>query len=123
MFTKRFLLEVRQKALRRGVWFSSLDLVERGIFILSSKILDNIKNNLLKLQITRIIAKITNACKSVFQRHCELYGLERARVIQAQAKVFRYKLADNLCKDKDFINYIMFIDYNQPMGWRIYYGT
>jgi hypothetical protein len=120
MFTKRFLLEVRQKALRRGIWFKSLDNLERGILLLSSKVLDSVKNGLLSLQITKIVTKITNACKSVFQKRCEQYGLERVRVIQIQAKILGYKLADSLCKNLEFINYLMFIDYYQPKGLRIY---
>jgi hypothetical protein len=31
MFTGSFLVEMRRRALRRGVWFRALDHLERGI--------------------------------------------------------------------------------------------
>ena len=114
-------MEARQRALRRGIWFKCLDHIERGILQLSAYVLDRVNEGLLNLFIAKIVTKITNACKSVFQRQCEHYGLERVRVIQKQANMLGYKLADCLCNDLKFINYLMFADYYQLKRWRIYY--
>jgi hypothetical protein len=46
--------------------------------------------------------------------------MERMKIIQAQAIEFGYKGAEQLSKDLGFIKYLMFLDYNQPIGWRIY---
>jgi transcription termination factor NusB len=120
MFTKRFLLEIRQKALRKGIWFKSLDYAERGILQVASTILDTVKDNLLSLQILNIVQKIYNDCKSSFKKYSEHYSVERIKVIQAQALFLCSKMAYSLSKDIQFINYLMFLDYNQPTGWRIH---
>ena len=120
MFTKGFLSEVRRNALRKRVWYRALDSVERGILSISAKIIDTVKSDVLNYQLVRIIAKLRDAFKSGFVRHFERFGLERVRVIQGQAYSFGYGGAKELSRDMGFIKYLVFLDYNQPIGWRIY---
>ncbi len=120
MFTREFLSEVRRQALRRRVWYSALDCVERGILSISAKVIEGVKSSLLNIQIVRIIAKLRDACKSGFVRHMERYGVERVRVVQAEAARLGYLGAAALSRDLGFIRYLMFLDFNQPIGWRIY---
>ena len=120
MFTRKFLSEVRRQALRRRVWYSTLDGLERGILTISAKIINGVKSNLLNIQIVRIIAKLRDACKSGFVRHMERFGVERVRIVQAEAIKWGYLGAATLSRDLGFIRYLMFLDFNQPIGWRIY---
>ncbi|MGD0804213.1 MAG: hypothetical protein ABSA11_09090 [Candidatus Bathyarchaeia archaeon] len=120
MFTGEFLSGVRRQALRRRVWYSALDGLERGILSISARIIDDVKSSLLNVQLVRIIAKLRDACKSGFVRHLERYGVERVRVVQGEAFRLGYLGAGVLSKDLGFIRYLMFLDYNQPIGWRIY---
>jgi hypothetical protein len=120
MFTKDFLFDVRRLALRKRVWFSSLDNVERGILSIAAKVINTVKSSVLNFQLAKIIAKLRDACNGGFIKHLERFGMDRLRVIQAQAVKFGYLAANELTKDLDFINYLMFLDYNQPTGWRIY---
>jgi len=120
MLTREILVEARRRALRRGVWYSALDVVERGILSLASYILDSVQSNVLSVQLVKIIAKIRDACKSGFIRHLERFGVARVRVIQAQAASFGYREAEGLSRDSNFMRYLIFIDFNQPIGWRIY---
>ena len=120
MFTKEFLSNVRRQALRRGVWFSTLDAVERGILYISGKVIDDVKSNILNAQLVRIIAKLRDVCKSGFVKHLERFGTDRVRTIQVQATSFGYEWADNLFSDFGFVRYLIFLDWNQPIGWRIY---
>jgi hypothetical protein len=122
LFTSGFLSEVRRMALRRRVWFSALDGLERGILSISAKIIDGVKSTLLNVEIVRIIAKLRDACKSGFVRHLERFGVERVRAVQAEAARLGYVGAAALSRDLGFIRYLMFLDYNQPIGWRIYPG-
>jgi hypothetical protein len=75
---------------------------------------------LLNVQIVRIIAKLRDACKSGFVRHLERFGVERVRVVQAEAVSLGYFGTAALSGDLGFIRYLIFLDYNQPIGWRIY---
>jgi hypothetical protein len=120
MFTKEFLSDVRRLALRRKVWYSALDSLERGILSISAHIIDCTKSSILDIQLVKIIAKLKNACKSGFVRHLEHFGLERVHVVQAEAAKLGYLGACELSRDLRFIRYLMFLDYNQPIGWRIY---
>ncbi|MGD0803106.1 MAG: hypothetical protein ABSA11_03435 [Candidatus Bathyarchaeia archaeon] len=120
MFTGEFLSGVRRQALRRRVWYSALDGLERGILSISARIIDDVKSTVLNVQLVRIIAKLRDACKSGFVRHLERYGVERVRVVQREAVSLGYRGAEALSGDLGFIRYLMFLDYNQPVGWRIY---
>jgi glycosyltransferase involved in cell wall biosynthesis len=120
VFTRGFLIDVRRRALRRGVWYSALDVVEREILSLASQILDTVRSGTLSIQLVRIIAKINDTCKSNFAKHLERFGMGRVRVIQAQAASFGYREAEGLSRDSNFMRYLIFIDFNQPIGWRIY---
>ena len=117
MLTREVLVEARRRALRRGVWYSALDVVERGILSLASYILDSVQSNVLSAQLVNIIAKIRDACKSGFIKHLERFGMARVRVIQAQAFSFGYEGAKTLSSDFDFVRYLSFLDFNQPIGW------
>ncbi len=118
MFTKEFLSGVRRQALRRRVWYSALDGLERGILSIAAQVIDNIKSNLLSVQLETILTKLRDACKSGFVRYLERFGVERARVVLAEASRLGYKDAGKLSRDLGFIKYLMFLDYNQPVGWR-----
>ena len=119
MFTKEFLREVRLKAIRKRVWFSALDSLERGILYITSNIIDNVKDTLLNTQLVRIIVKLKDAFKSRFVKHFEEFGVQRVRAIQVYAYSFGYRGAKDLSKDLDFIRYLTFLDFYQPIGWRI----
>ena len=120
MFTREFLSDVRRQALRKRVWYSALDVVERGILSISAKIIDGVKSTLLNVEIVKIVAKLRDACKSGFVRNLERHGVERVRMIQAVATKLGYQGAAAFSSDLGFIRYLMFLDYNQPIGWRIY---
>ena len=120
MFTKEFLSDVRRLALRRKVWYSALDSLERGILSISARIIDDVKSSVLNVQLVKIIAKLKNACKSGFMRHLEGFGMRRARAIRDQAAAFGYKGLNELVRDLGFARYVAFLDYNQPIGWRIH---
>lgn len=120
MFTKEFLSNVRRLALRKKIWYSALDSLERGILSISARIINDVKSSILNVQLVKIIAKLRDACKSGFVRHLERFGLERIRVVQASAERMGYFGAAEMVRDLEFIRYLMFLDYNQPIGRRIY---
>src|SRR4030043_1621804 len=103
MFTKGFLAEVRRGALRKGVWYSALDSVERGILSIASQVIESVKSDLLNFQLVDIISKLRDAYKCGFVKHFELHGMERIKIIKYQAQLFGYNGANNLLKDKGFI--------------------
>jgi hypothetical protein len=120
MFDKGFLSDVRRRALRKGIWFRALDTLERGILLLSAQVVNSVRSSLLTFQLVKILAKLKNASKSGFLNHLERFGLERVRAVQVQAEAFGSERVKGLVGDFGFVRYLMFLDYNQPICWRIY---
>jgi len=68
----------------------------------------------------KILAKLREASKSRFVRYVERFGMERVRTVQAQAIAFGCDWAEGLESDFSFVRYLMFLDWNQPIGRGIY---
>jgi hypothetical protein len=114
MFTKVFLSAVRLRAMRKGVWYHSLDRLERGILTLASRVVDEIHDTVLGVELVKIIAKIRDASVSGFVRHVETFGVLKAKEIVAQVRAFE---GLEWSADSGFARYLAFLDFNQPMGW------
>lgn len=119
MFTNSFLSGIRRKALRRGIWYSALDRVERGILVLTSRVVEAVRSVTLCVEIVKILAKLRNALKSRFAIHMESYGLEKARKIAAHAVAFGDELARTWAHDFVFVRYLTFMDLNRSTGWGV----
>ena len=63
-FNASYLTEVRRKAMRKGIWFKTLNQAERAILNLVPKCVDTIKSPKLIDVVAKIIVKIKNALKS-----------------------------------------------------------
>jgi len=117
MFTRGFLAEVRRTALRRRVWYSALDGLERGILTLAGRVVDEVRNTALNVELVKIIAKLRDAAKSGFVRHVETFGVRRLREVRDQGVSLGSVFACVWAKDIEFVRYLAFLDYNQPRGW------
>jgi hypothetical protein len=79
------LAQVKRRALRRGVWFKSLNRVERGILDLTVKCVDSIKSTLLVKLLTAIIDKLHSAMEGTFNRLVRTIGVSIAQKISCIA--------------------------------------
>jgi hypothetical protein len=120
VFKKRFLADVKRKALRRGVWFSALDRVERGILTLTSRLVDKVRSTELCVELVKILAKIKDAMKSGFVRRMEEYGVGQAKKLAAQAVAWGYSSARAWASGFGFVRYLTLIDVNRPTGFGTY---
>ncbi len=116
MFTGDFLADVRRRAFRGRVWYSALDSLERGILTLASRVVDEVRNTLLNVELVKIIAKLRDAAKSRFVRHVETFGIHRVREVRDQAYAWG-DVAGGAWVDMGFARYLAFLDFNQPRGW------
>jgi hypothetical protein len=106
MLNVDFLIQIRRKALRRGVWFRSLDSVERGILRLVTRIVDRVGSPLLGVVLTKILRKLNDAMKSEFERKMEDFGFARARVIALLAESWGNLAAKNWRYDSGFVKHL-----------------
>jgi hypothetical protein len=117
MFKSSFLDGVRRRAIRGRVWFRAIDGLERGILSLSVRVLDGaVKISRLGVELAKIVAKIEDALKSVFERRLEGYGLRRAGEIADMAVRLGYDGARGWLDDS-FARYVTFMSLNMPVGW------
>jgi hypothetical protein len=117
MFTGQFLSNVRNRALRRGVWFKALDNLERGVLTLASRVVDRVESAVLGTEIVKILRKLTEAMKSGFVRRMEEYGFEQALKMVNKAVEWGNVLAPDWSSDLGFVRYLTVLDFNRPTGF------
>jgi hypothetical protein len=117
MYQSSFLDDVRRRAIRGRVWFKALDSLERKILSLSVRVLDGVVNvSCLGVELAKIVAKVEDALKSVFERRLEGYGLRRAGEIAGMAVRLGYPGARGWL-GSGFARYVTFMSLNMPVGW------
>ena len=116
MFTKKFLSEVRREALRRRVWWSALDTLERGILTTASIIINDVKSTLLNNQLIHIIKKIRDASLGRLARKIREFGEQRANEISLIGIRFKSNVAKQWVNE-GFARYLAFMSLNSPSGW------
>ena len=119
MFTRPFLYSVKRKALRRGVWYRSLDGIERGILSLAARILDKVESVVLGVEIVKILGKLRDALKSGFVKGMAEYGVGKAKELVHFAEVWRNGAAGKWAFDWGYAMYLTVLDLNQPSGFGV----
>ena len=110
MFTRGFLVKVRRKAMRRGIWFRSLDLVERGILSLAARVVERVESVVLGVEIVKILRRLRDAMKGGFARRMEEYGYVRAGILAGRAVEWGYLAARRWASDAGFVRYVTAMD-------------
>ncbi len=105
MFTREFIHSMKRKALRRGVWFTALNQLERGILSLTARVVERVVSVKLGIILVKIFSKLRDAFNGAFIKRIEL-GIILARRIAAQAVVWGYHEAERWASDDDFIRYL-----------------
>ena len=110
-----FLSEIRRQALRKRVWWSALDGLERGILSVAARIIDDVKSTLLNVQLVSIIAKIREASLGRLARRTRDFGEHRAREISLLGIGLGSRVAAAWV-DEGFARYLAFMSLNAPPG-------
>jgi hypothetical protein len=116
LFTREFLSNVRRYALRKCVWWSALDNLERGILSVAARVIDDVKSMLLNVQIVRILAKIKKASLGRFTMRVRDFGGRRSEEISLIALKFGSTVSRSWI-DVSFARYLAFMSINLPIGW------
>jgi hypothetical protein len=119
LYTKNFLVNFRQKALRRGLWFRTLDSLDRGFFNLTCIIVDRIESETLLREILGIVLKLRDALKGEFVRLVESLGVGRTWRASENATLWGYSDAHCWRWDMEFARFHAVIEHNDPSGWDI----
>jgi hypothetical protein len=101
------LARAKKHALRRGVWFKTLNRVERGIIDLTVQCVDSIKSGKLAKLLTAIIGKLEYAMESIVDRLVRTVGLPLARKISNIAVSWGNRLASKWADDLGFARFLV----------------
>ncbi|MGD0644423.1 MAG: hypothetical protein ABSA75_05910 [Candidatus Bathyarchaeia archaeon] len=101
------LVQAKQFALRRGVWFRTLSRVERGILDLTVQCVDCIKSGKLAKLLTAIVDKLQSAMENIVDRLVRNFGLPLARKISNIAISWGNRLASMWADDRSFARFLV----------------
>jgi hypothetical protein len=101
------LAQAKKLALRRGVWFKTLNRVERGAIDLTVKYVDSVKSQKLAKLLTAIISKLQSAMESVVDKLVRTIGLPLARKISNIAVSWGNRLASVWACDRSFARFLV----------------
>jgi hypothetical protein len=101
------LAEAKRTALRRGVWFRSLNRVERGIIDLTVRYVESIKSTKLAKVVTAIIEKLQMTMESTADKLVRTIGLPLAQKISKIAVGWGNKSASRWADDRSYARYLV----------------
>jgi len=117
VYTRDFLLKVKWKALRRGVWFKALDVLDRSFINLTCTLLEKVDSSIMVREIMDIMLKLRDAAKGEFHRLVESIGVQRAWKAAENALIWGNKKASRWKYDTGFHMFHAMIEFNSPTGW------
>jgi len=115
---RRELISIKQRALRKNVWFSTLSKAERGIIDLTVKLIERIKSPTLVHVIIKIIIKLNRALKSSFINAAEEIGYGIAVKSTELAYAWGSHEAKDWRSELHFIRYLGIMHLNTPTLFR-----
>ena len=111
--TRCKLVNLRAKAIRRGIWFKVLSKTERACIGLTIKIVDRVRSHLLAKVLTSFIKKLLGAMKSRIVRAMEI-GCSVARKLSRIAMNWGNISATQWIMNSRFIKYLTIMHVNTP---------
>ena len=102
------IADAKKLALKRKVWFRSLNRVERGILDLTVRYVDNIRSSKLAKVVTAILEKLRMTIESLADKLVRTVGLSLARKISIIAVSWGNRSAFGWAEDRSFAKYLAF---------------
>jgi len=115
ILTPTKLMCLKQKALRKRIWFKTLDRAERAIVDLTIRTVKEVRSSMLKGILMTISEKLMEAMKSYVSTLTETIGLPLAQKIARVAFSWGNRGALKWSKDSSFIRYLTIIEINTPI--------
>ncbi len=112
--TRSKLVNLRAKAIRRGIWFKVLSRTERACIELTIKVVDKVRSHLLAKVLASIIRKLSGAMKSRIVHAMEEIGCSVARKLSLIAHKWGNISATQWMMNPGFIKYLTIIHMNRP---------
>lgn len=114
-----FLLRLKRRALRRGIWFRALSPLQRGIADLTARCVDEVRSGRLAEALVKIICRLTSFLKSRFLRRVEELGQLLAQRNSSVALRMGHMGAVGWRHDPSYIRFLGVRAVNDPVAYRM----
>ncbi|MFQ5758502.1 MAG: hypothetical protein ACE5IF_02345, partial [Candidatus Bathyarchaeia archaeon] len=111
---------LKQRALRKRIWFKILDRAERAIVDLTIRVVKEVRSRTLKEMLMTISEKLTEAMESQVVKFTKTIGRPLAQKIARFAFSWGNREALKWTKDPSFMRYLTIMQINTP---RIFKGS
>jgi hypothetical protein len=112
---KKHLVNLKTKAVRSGAWFKALQRIERVLFDLTIRVVDNIRSAKLAKSIFTITRKLEDAMKSNLKSRLRKIGLILAQKISLTAGRLGNISASGWVFDSSFADFLAVMYLNAKM--------
>ena len=109
---RKQLMNLKTKAMRSGAWFKALQRIDRVLFDLTIRVVDNIRSAKLAKSILVITRKLENAMQSRFSSHLREIGLPLAQKIAFTAQKLGNISAGDWAFDSSFVTFLAVMQIN-----------
>jgi hypothetical protein len=107
MFPRRLeLVRLKQKALRRSVWYKVLSRIERSLIDLAIRVVAKVRSVTLARSVAFVVKKLVNVFETSVQRQIQTIGLPLARRLSAIAQNWGNALAVHWASDLGFARFL-----------------
>lgn len=112
--TRGKLVNVRAKAIRRGIWFRVLTRAERAYIELTIKVVNGVRSHFLAKVLTSILTRLLNTSKIKVALDVGKVGHLLAQRLSRIAQNWGNRSASRWVKDQGFIQYLAVTYMNTP---------
>jgi hypothetical protein len=112
---KKQLVNLKIKAIRAGVWFKTLRRIDRVLFDLTTRVVDNIRSKKLAKSIDLITRKLEDAIKSHFSYHLRQTGFILAQKTSSVAQKLGNQSAKGWASDSSFAVFLAIMHINDAV--------
>lgn len=106
VLSRKDILNVKTRALRRGIWFSALTRIERACMDLVIRLVDKVHSRLLAKVILSIVEKLHQAMEGKVSRLMREVGPDLAKKLSKIAGQWGNTSAVRWAEDSSFIRYL-----------------
>jgi len=118
MFSRERLARIRTIAIRKGVWYKTLDKAERGLVELTIRIVKRIGSPLLKRVLTSIFRKLQTVMENKIAYFARKAGRQLAEKLSLIAQSWGNASAFWWRAENNFIRFLTVIHVNTPSAFK-----
>jgi hypothetical protein len=112
---KKRLVNLKTKAMRSGAWFKALQRIDRVLFDLTIRVVDNIRSAKLEKSIVVIVRKLEYNMKSNFSGRLKEIGFLLVKKISSLAQKLGNVSATDWVFDSSFADFLAVMHVNAKM--------